>query len=256
MGASSGSDGTSAGPGATSMAPQTGGQDGGTTEGGGASASASASADGSSTADPPPSTTTSSGPAESSGSTEPPPEEVLEWPAVVAECVLLPNGNPYGDPAQCEQVVSGQHGLGQGLMAVDVALNDNGGGGRAGVIYLRFDWPPEVVGTVLELDLMLTVYRGDGRNTTTGDLWTAEPFEAGDLDGPPPPTELEMLFGSIGNAPPGSTVTWTLDPADFPLAQPVYLRLEEPVSNAGIAYWNLDAPSQADRPTLRVRYQP
>lgn len=183
-------------------------------------------------------------------------EMTMQWPASVAECVLLPaGGSPYGGPGVCEQVVGGQFGIPQGLMIVDESVNDNGGDGRPAIIYLRFDWPPEIEGApLLELELDLRVLAEDPPNITTGDLWTTSAFVVEDLLDLPVPAGDQMLFGSIGDAVPGTTVTWVLDPSDFSTTEPVTLRLEEYSTTAGIVYWNLDAVDPAHRPMLRARF--
>lgn len=168
------------------------------------------------------------------------PITVLSYQAALAEC----NDPITLDPDACELVSDPP----MGAMTVDLA---DGGVGPMNA-YLRFDlddaFVPDLVVSV-RLRLVATDLTSA---TTSGEVYSVEPFVLMDLFSLQPAAIGAALAPDQGPVAASDVVEWTLPPDLFALGElSVYLGVL-PISSDGVDYWNLDG---VEPPQLIVEQQ-
>ncbi len=192
----------------------------------------------------------------STGATTGASEQSLEVLADQAGCYVRTAGGVIEAWASnCEQVSSqGNSNNDEGELVVDGLNDDFNGHASRGL--LRFPWPEQLDGAqllTLELQLVVTDNEPGAASDETGELWSSGPFNLTAQEPMDEPALQSMLAPSLGAAELNDVFVWTLPTDAWTPGEALHLQLV-PVSDNGVHYWNLNAPTNPALPRLLVTF--
>lgn len=233
--------------GATTSASSTSGGDATTSTGGAAGSSGDATTG---AIDP----TTGDGSSSSGATTGGEPTVTIA--ADIATCVLAAvNEMGHVGPAMCEQLVVQDAGLSSGAMIVDQSYDDPGGG-RPGLVFIRFDIPAQIgaLGQVVAARLVFRVAEVEvAASGAGGAVRLAMPFTGADLETKAPGwiPGFEELLGAVDS---GQQVEVELPPAAIAAGAPLHVGIW-PYSDDAAIYLSKAAPGPL-QPRLELTLMP
>jgi hypothetical protein len=223
----------------------------------------STAADGSTLAADASTSATSGGPSSSDGTSDdgsssgdssggsPATHDVL---ATIGTCVfpaidLVPD---HGGPDECSADADKiNNTVLEGLMMVDVHVNNLSGKTRPAVPYLRFDFPEALIGlTLVSATLHVQVADGVTDLPQSGELWLSAGFTEQTLESTAPEL-IERIADDMGEVQPDDWLTWPIDPALIGLSKPLHLALK-PTHDKGVILRGATTADSAPYLTIEV----
>jgi len=196
----------------------------------------------------------SSGGESSSGESSGGSPGTYDVPAAIGTCVFRAvDATPlHGGPDECSGDADAINATDlDGLMMVDVYVNNMAGMTRPAIPYLRFDLPDALVGlTVVSATLHVQVADGVTDLPQSGELWLSAAFTAETLE-IEAPTLLELIADDMGEVQPDDWLTWPIDPALVALDEPLHLALN-PTHDKGVILRGATTADSAPYLTLEV----
>ncbi len=175
-------------------------------------------------------------------------------PAAIGTCVFpAVDATPlHGGPDECSGDADAINATDlDGLMMVDVYVNNMAGMTRPAVPYLRFDLPDALVGlTVVSATLHVQVADGVTDLPQSGELWLSAAFTAETLE-IEAPTLVEFIAADIGEVQPDAWLTWPIDPGLVALDEPLHLALN-PTHDKGVILRGATTADSAPYLTIEV----
>ena len=157
-------------------------------------------------------------------------------PAVIGTCVFpaVDAAPTHGGPDECSGDADAINNTElDGLMMVDVQVNDTAGMTRPAVPYLRFDVPEGLAGlTVVFATLHVQVSDGVTFLPQSGELWLSANFTAETLESEAPAL-VELIAADMGEVQPDDWLAWPIEPGLVAPGQPLHLALK-PTHDKGV----------------------